>query len=87
VVGGEDSLTEENRSAEEVYLGLRTRSGLPISEDEMSRIEPWVGAGWAVIDEPRQTPRVRLTPTGWLRLDSLAADLAAQRALPVSLNS
>jgi hypothetical protein len=25
-------------------------------------------------------PRLRLTPTGWLRLDSLAADLAARRA-------
>ncbi|GAC1416333.1 MAG: radical SAM family heme chaperone HemW [Gemmatimonadaceae bacterium] len=87
VIGGEESLTEENRSAEEVYLGLRTRTGLLISEDEMGRIATWAQAGWAVIDERLQNLRVRLTPTGWLRLDSLAADLAAQRALRPSLIS
>ncbi len=87
VIGCEESLTEENRSTEEVYLGLRTRSGRPITEDEIGRVQAWVQAGWAVIEEPVQNPRVRLTPTGWLRLDSLAADLAAQRALPVSVNS
>jgi len=84
VVGGAESLTEENRSSEEVYLGLRTRRGLTISEDEMPRLSKWEAAGWALIDDPLDRPRVRLTPTGWLRLDSLAADLAARRARPAS---
>jgi oxygen-independent coproporphyrinogen-3 oxidase len=87
VIGGEESLTDENRAAEEVYLALRTRNGLAITDDEVGRVEPWERAGWAVIDEPLQHRRIRLTPTGWLRLDSLAADLAAQRARPVSLIS
>ena len=78
VLGGEECLTEDNRTVEEVYLGLRTRRGLEIGEEETARIQTWEAAGWAVIDEPRKDLRVRLTATGWLRLDSLAADLAAQ---------
>ncbi len=84
VIGGEESLTEDNRVAEEVYLGLRTLGGLEISHEESARIQSWQGAGWAVIDEVLLTPRVRLTATGWLRLDSLAADLVAQRGRPRS---
>ncbi len=87
VIGGQESLTDENRSAEEVYLALRTRGGLHITDDEAARIKVWEAAGWAVIEEPVQNPRVRLTPTGWLRLESLAADLAAQRARPASVIS
>jgi coproporphyrinogen III oxidase-like Fe-S oxidoreductase len=86
VISGEELLTDENRSSEQVYLGLRTRRGLAVSDDELTRIRAWESAGWAVIDQSPGTIRVRLTPTGWLRLDSLAADLAAQRsrtAIPV----
>jgi oxygen-independent coproporphyrinogen-3 oxidase len=87
VVGGEELLTEANRDAEEVYLGLRTRRGLGIGETELAVAELWRSAGWAEIDQSAQgTPSdfapphtLRLTPTGWLRLDSLAADLAARR--------
>jgi oxygen-independent coproporphyrinogen-3 oxidase len=84
VIAGAESLTDENRSSEEVYLGLRTRRGLPINLDEMPRLRKWEASGWALIDDPLDRPRVRLTPTGWLRLDSLAADLAARRARPAS---
>jgi coproporphyrinogen III oxidase-like Fe-S oxidoreductase len=84
VIGGDESLTEDNRAVEEVYLGLRTRRGLEIADEEVSRVQSWETAGWAVIDEQFQNSRVRLTATGWLRLDSLAADLAAQRARPRS---
>jgi oxygen-independent coproporphyrinogen-3 oxidase len=75
-LGGEELLTDENRDAEEVYLGLRTRAGLEIGEAELAVAEPWRSAGWAEIDGVR----LRLTPTGWLRLDSLAAALAARRS-------
>jgi oxygen-independent coproporphyrinogen-3 oxidase len=80
VIAGEEMLTDENRASEQVYLGLRTRRGLEVGDDELSRIRPWESAGWAVVDESPGATRVRLTPTGWLRLDSLAADLAAQRS-------
>jgi oxygen-independent coproporphyrinogen-3 oxidase len=80
VIAGAESLDAENRTFEEVYLGLRTRRGLPIEPDEIPRITTWESAGWALIDDPLDQPRVRLTATGWLRLDSLAADLAARRA-------
>ena len=75
-MAGEEFLTDENRDAEQVYLGLRTRHGLQIDEAELDAVWRWVEAGWAEL-EGRQ---LRLTPTGWLRLDSLAADLAARRA-------
>jgi oxygen-independent coproporphyrinogen-3 oxidase len=84
VLAGEENLTDENRATEEVYLGLRTQNGLEIADEEVSRVQNWESAGWAVIDSPLKDPRVRLTATGWLRLDSLAADLAAQRGRPLS---
>ncbi|HET7613445.1 MAG TPA: radical SAM family heme chaperone HemW [Gemmatimonadaceae bacterium] len=84
-IEGAESLTAENRSFEEVYLGLRTRHGLAISAEEMNRVRSWESAGWAVVDDPLENPRVRLTPTGWLRLDSLASDLASRRPEPATV--
>jgi len=84
VIEGAESLTAENRSFEEVYLGLRTRHGLAIGQPELEPIRRWESAGWAVVDDPLENPRVRLTPTGWLRLDSLAADLASRRSEPAT---
>lgn len=75
VIAGEEKLTPANRVAEDVYLGLRTRLGLRLHEREAAAVEPWVGAGWAELEDARLT----LTPTGWLRLDSLAATLASGR--------
>ena len=79
VVAGAESLSEENRVIEEVYLGLRTRYGLNVAEEELRGIRAWESAGWALVDEPLESPRIRLTPTGWMRLDRLAADFAANR--------
>jgi oxygen-independent coproporphyrinogen-3 oxidase len=73
---GDESLTPENRSAEQVYLGLRTLDGLEISSAERLHVQPWVGAGWAQV----VGSRLVLTATGWLRLDSLAADLTLFRS-------
>jgi oxygen-independent coproporphyrinogen-3 oxidase len=74
-IAGEEVLTDQNRDAEEVYLGLRTRTGIEIDEASLDSIGRWVVAGWGELENSR----LRLTPTGWLRLDSLAADLAARR--------
>ncbi len=70
-VAGEELLTEENRDAERVYLGLRTSSGLAATAAERSKAGRWVEEGWASLDGGM----LRLTPEGWLRLDTLAAAL------------
>jgi oxygen-independent coproporphyrinogen III oxidase len=75
-IHGEEQLTDANREAEHVYLGLRTSAGLDVSEIDLPRVAPWVAAGWATLDRGR----LRLTPTGWLRLDALASDLTAFRS-------
>jgi oxygen-independent coproporphyrinogen-3 oxidase len=75
VIAGEETLTQENREAEEVYLGLRTRNGLQIDDGELETVARWIEAGWGELD----AGHLRLTPLGWLRLDGLAADLAARR--------
>jgi oxygen-independent coproporphyrinogen-3 oxidase len=74
---GQEALTAENRIAETVYLRLRTSDGLPIeSGTESAFVARWVEADWArMMDE-----RLVLTPLGWLRLDSLAADLTLFRS-------
>ena len=72
-----EELSDDNRAAELIYLGLRTAGGLGLSESELERAQPWLDAGWATINTDR---RMRLTPLGWLRLDALAADLTHVRS-------
>jgi len=74
---GREELTAENRAAEAVYLGLRTVNGLVMEQGESGHVAPWVEAGWAAIAEREQ---LVLTPSGWLRLDALAADLTVIRS-------
>ena len=76
-VEGSESLTEGNRLAEQVYLGLRTDRGLSIGAGEQSLVTPWVEAGWATLT-PDGT--LRCTAGGWLRLDSIAAALTHHRS-------
>ena len=73
---GEETLSADNRIAEAVYLGLRTRDGLEVNAAEVEHASPWIAAKWARIDGRRLV----LTPLGWLRLDSLAADLTLFRS-------
>lgn len=80
-VGGEEFLTDENRIAEAVYLGLRTTDGLPVTEAEERHVASWVAAGWIDLTRHQGRGRVICTPTGWMRLDSLAADLTAFRSV------
>nr|MBA3403698.1 coproporphyrinogen III oxidase [Gemmatimonadaceae bacterium] len=71
VTAGEEVLSGENRAAERVYLGLRTENGLTVKGRDLGSARTWVDHGWAVLHDSV----VRLTPEGWLRLDSLAAGL------------
>jgi oxygen-independent coproporphyrinogen-3 oxidase len=68
----QERLTDDNRGAERVYLGLRTIDGLLLSPRELEHVRSWVDAGWATTTD---AGRLVLTANGWLRLDALAADL------------
>jgi len=72
-VESEEVLTPEQRGLERVYLGLRTRAGLPEELVPADRRSAWASAGWAALEDGR----VRLTPEGWLLLDVLVGDLTA----------
>jgi oxygen-independent coproporphyrinogen-3 oxidase len=75
-MAGDEAIDGDAAAAEMVYLGLRTRDGLVLAPGEAERAGRWVDAGWAELDGDR----LRLTAAGWLRLDSLAADLTAFRS-------
>ncbi len=80
-VGTLEVLSEDDRIAERVYLGLRTRDGLPITEEERVVVQPWVTAGWAtIVGGHDASARVVLTSEGWMRLDALAASLTSVRS-------
>jgi oxygen-independent coproporphyrinogen-3 oxidase len=74
---GQERLTEANRSAESVYLALRSDSGLTLLPGERDVAAPWEVAGWVGIGADG---RLRCTPLGWLRLDALAAALTHSRS-------
>lgn len=75
-VGGAEVLTPEDRSLEIAYLGLRTVDGLAVSGPDLERVAVWERHGWAALRDSVVT----LTPTGWLRLDALVADLTGLRS-------
>jgi oxygen-independent coproporphyrinogen-3 oxidase len=75
-VEGMETLTDENRTAESVYLGLRTDAGLALAAGELEFASRWRDEGWAVI----AGQRLQLTATGWLRMDAIAAALTDIRS-------
>lgn len=76
-VEGAERLTDENRVAESVYLGLRTDAGLALTDRDRDAVAPWIDAGWTQVSSDG---RLRCTPEGWLRLDALAAALTHHRS-------
>lgn len=72
-VEGQETLTVSDRASERIYLGLRTTDGLELRQNELKTVSRWIEAGWGVL----LGGRLVLTPSGWLRLDSLAPTLAA----------
>jgi oxygen-independent coproporphyrinogen-3 oxidase len=79
-IDGSERLTPDNRCAEGVYLGLRTRDGLAISSHEAEHTARWHAEGWIEYLTVGEELRLRCTAEGWLRLDALAADLTALRS-------
>jgi oxygen-independent coproporphyrinogen-3 oxidase len=76
-IGDREILSENNRVAENVYLGLRTTAGLELHGAELDYVAPWVASGWGSWVDGN---RLVLTPLGWLRLDALAVDLTLVRS-------
>jgi len=73
---GSEVISPEARADEEIYLGLRTSLGVPLSPPMAEAARPWIEAGWAT----NSNGALRLTAQGWLRLDTLAADLTTARS-------
>ena len=72
-VESEETLTEEQRRTEAIYLGLRTAEGLPSSI--LHQLPPsFTTQGWVEVREGR----IKCTPEGWLRLDSLVMHTESQ---------
>lgn len=67
-VESEESLTEQQRELEAIYLGLRTVEGLPTAR--YRPLPPFTAQGWMYVEDGR----VKCTPEGWLRLDSIVND-------------
>jgi oxygen-independent coproporphyrinogen-3 oxidase len=70
----EETVGAETASLEKTWLGLRTSSGLAmseLSEKQRERVTAWEGAGWASVSDGS----VRLSAQGWLLLDRLAVEL------------
>jgi oxygen-independent coproporphyrinogen-3 oxidase len=72
-VESEETLTEQQHNLEALYLGLRTVEGLPSTAPYQP--PPALSAkGWIECRDGR----VKCTPEGWLRLDSIVAELTMQ---------
>jgi oxygen-independent coproporphyrinogen-3 oxidase len=71
-----ETLTDEQRELEGLYLALRTIEGIA-TESRCRPLPPiaaLVQAGWVF----EQAGRLKCTPEGWLRLDSLVNELTMQ---------
>jgi oxygen-independent coproporphyrinogen-3 oxidase len=79
---GRETIGPPQRVAEEVYLGLRTTDGLIVRTAELESVTRWLAAGWGTLVSAPGTEgqRLVLSPTGWLRLDALAAALTSLRS-------
>lgn len=73
-VAGREALEEDAVALETLYLGLRTREGVPRGLIPVATIDSWVRNGWAV----DAGGRVALKPEGWLRLDALVGAVSAR---------
>ena len=70
VAESEETLTDRQREVEAIYLGLRTVDGLPSTN--LHRPPPsFAASGWLY----ESAGRLKCTPEGWLRLDSLVNEL------------
>jgi oxygen-independent coproporphyrinogen-3 oxidase len=72
-VAEEERLSPGSTRLEDIYLGLRTDAGVPLEWVEGGLRRTWEAAGWAA----EAGGRLTLSAEGWLRLDSLVAQVGA----------
>jgi oxygen-independent coproporphyrinogen-3 oxidase len=79
-IESEETLTEEQRETERIYLGLRTVEGLATTPlcRPLPPIAALVKAGWL----SEHAGRLKCTPEGWLRLDSIVSEFAMRTRIP-----
>lgn len=73
---GDERVGNATAELERIWLGLRTRRGLPLDAldgSQLDQVQAWVAKGWAVA----RADAVHLTGAGWLLLDRLAVELDA----------
>jgi len=76
-VESEERLTEDQRDLEAMYLGLRTVEGFAFAALRRPSPPPHLAAqGWIV----EHDGRLKCTPEGWLRLDSIVNEISHDRA-------
>jgi oxygen-independent coproporphyrinogen-3 oxidase len=76
-IESEETLTEEQRELEAMYLGLRTVEGFALTALRRPSPAPHLAAqGWLV----EHAGRLKCTPEGWLRLDSIVNEISHDRA-------
>jgi len=69
-VESEERLTDEQRELEAIYLGLRIVEGVAVAALRRPS-PPFTAQGWTI----EADGRLKCTPEGWLRLDSIVAEL------------
>lgn len=78
---GRERPDAEQSRLERIWLDLRTVRGLDLDfgkdTDAAARVDAWRRAGWL-----ESTAPLRLSPLGWLRLDAIAAEVAAWPVAP-----
>jgi len=77
-VESEETLSDEQRELERLYLGLRTAAGVPstILHQSTEVLRSMLVRGWVLVEGNT----VRCTPEGWLRLDALVGALTGSVA-------
>jgi len=76
-IESEETLTTEQRALERVYLALRTSEGLALTAPYRP-LPPLTARGWIEVRDGR----LKCTPEGWLRLDSIVNELTMQIEIP-----
>jgi oxygen-independent coproporphyrinogen-3 oxidase len=79
-VAGHERLNADGVELEDLYLGLRTREGVPMERIPLDARGRWLDHGWAT----ERAGRIGLTPEGWLRLDALVSGINPGAKVAVS---
>ena len=75
-IDGWERVSEKDEALERIWMGLRTMKGLSMRSQSKTlsvQLERWAEAGWL----KRQTDRWIPTVEGWLRMDSMVAEIAS----------